>query len=116
MKYLPCFNGEGETTREEHAVAYYSFADKMNLEHKYVCMRIFAQSLKGEVKKWFKSLPQNSIKSIENFNDTFLKKWGDKEDYFCYITEFGALRRKNGEFISYFSKRFNNVYNKSLMK
>ena len=29
-----------------------------------------------------------------------------------YITEFGALRRKNGEFVSNFTKRFNKMYNK----
>ena len=27
-----------------------------------------------------------------------------------YITEFGALRKKNGESVSNFTKRFNNMY------
>jgi hypothetical protein len=29
-----------------------------------------------------------------------------------YITEFGALKRKNGEFVSDFTKRFNKMYSK----
>jgi predicted component of viral defense system (DUF524 family) len=29
-----------------------------------------------------------------------------------YITEFGALKRKNNEFVSDFTKRFNKMYNK----
>jgi hypothetical protein len=29
-----------------------------------------------------------------------------------YITEFGSLKRKEGEFVSNFFKRFKNMYNK----
>jgi hypothetical protein len=43
---------------------------------------------------------------------TFINKWGDKRDYMYYITEFGALIRKNGELMSDFTKRFNNKYKK----
>jgi hypothetical protein len=42
----------------------------------------------------------------------FLKQWGDKKDYLYYITEFGALKRKQGEFVSNFTKRFNKMYSK----
>jgi hypothetical protein len=29
-----------------------------------------------------------------------------------YIVEFGDLRMRNGEYVSYFTKRFNKMYNK----
>jgi len=45
-------------------------------------------------------------------DESFLKKWGDRIDYFYYITEFGALRRKNGESVSDFTKTFKKMYNK----
>jgi len=35
-----------------------------------------------------------------------------RRDYLNYITQFGALRRKNGEFVSNFTKRFNKIFNK----
>jgi hypothetical protein len=41
-----------------------------------------------------------------------LRQWGDKKDFMYYITEFGSLKRKEGEFVSDFSKRFNKMYNK----
>jgi hypothetical protein len=41
-----------------------------------------------------------------------LRQWGDKKYYLYYITEFGALKRKNGESVSYFTKRFNKMYSK----
>jgi hypothetical protein len=40
-----------------------------------------------------------------------LRHWGDKKYFLYYITEFGSLKRKEGEFVSDFSKRFNNIYN-----
>jgi hypothetical protein len=41
-----------------------------------------------------------------------LKQWGDKKDYLYYIIEFGALKRKSGESVSDFTKRFNKMYTK----
>jgi len=51
MKYLPRYNGEGEVTAEEHLVAFYSFAYNFNIEYANVWMRLFMQSLDGEVRK-----------------------------------------------------------------
>jgi hypothetical protein len=110
MKYLPRYNGEGEITVEEHLVAFYSFADNFNIDYSDVWMRLFVQSLDGEVRKWFRSLPPASIADIEVLDEAFIKQWGDRRDYLYYITEFGALKRKNGESISDFTKRFNKMY------
>lgn len=43
----------------------------MNIEHEDVWMRIFSQSLEGEAKKWFRSLPIGSIHNIEGLDKTF---------------------------------------------
>ena len=64
QKYLPRFNGQGETTTEEHWDAILSYADNQNIESKDVWMRMFGQILDGEVRKWFKELPANSITLI----------------------------------------------------
>jgi hypothetical protein len=112
MKYFPRFNGEGGVTIEENLSSFYSFADNFNVEHADVWMRLFVQSLDGEARKWFRSFPPNSIAGIEALDDTFLRHWGDKKDFLYYITEFGALKRKQGESIPYFTKRFNKMYGK----
>jgi hypothetical protein len=69
------------------------------VEHANVWMRLFMQSLDGEARKWFISLPPNFIVDIDALDDTFLRHWGDNKDYLYYITEFGALKRKQGESI-----------------
>jgi hypothetical protein len=73
-------------------------------------MRVFIQSLDGDVRKWFRGLTPRSVTGIESLDDVFLRQWEDK-DFMYYIIEFGSLKRKEGEFVSDFSKRFNKMYN-----
>ena len=68
---------------------------------------MFVQSLDGEVRKWLRELPTNSITLIEELQDVFMRQWGDTKDHTYYITEFGALRRNMDETIVDFSLRFN---------
>ena len=74
--------------------------------------RVFLQILDGRARKWFKELPAGSIVGIEALDDIFLKNWGERRDHLYYITEFNNLKRENGESVSIFTKRFNNMYNK----
>jgi len=57
-------------------------------------------------------LTLGSIARIEALDDSFLRQWGDKKYFLYYITEFGSLKRKEGESIFDFSKIFNKMYNK----
>jgi hypothetical protein len=75
-------------------------------------MRIVFHSLDGEARKWFRDFPPGYIVGIEDLDDAFLRQWGDKKDFFYYITESGSLKRKEGESVSDFSQGFNKMYNK----
>jgi hypothetical protein len=112
LKYMPKFTGEGDITAEEHLAAFYSYADNLNIENEDVWMRVFVQSLDGEVRKWFRGLAPGSIAGIEALDNVFLRQWGDRKDFMYYMTEFGSLRKMEGESVSDFSKRFNKMYNK----
>jgi hypothetical protein len=57
-------------------------------------------------------LTPRSIDGIEALDDSFLRHWRDKKYFLYYITEFGSLKREEGESVSDFSKRFNKMYNK----
>jgi ribonuclease HI len=112
LKYMPKFTGEGDLTAEEHLAAFYSYADNLNIENEDVWMRVFVQSLDGEVRKWFRGLAPGSIAGIEALDSAFLRQWGDRKDFMYYMTEFGSLKKMEGESVSDFSKRFNKMYNK----
>jgi hypothetical protein len=84
----------------------------LNIEEEDVWTRVFVRSLDVHAKKWFKEIPANSIDDIEQLDDTFLKHWGDRRYFMYYITEFGNLKKQNGESVSDFTKRFNRMYSK----
>ena len=73
---------------------------------------MFVQILDGQARKWFKELLSESVAGIEALDDIFLKRWGERRDHLYYITEFSNLKRENGEYVSNFTKRFNNMYSK----
>jgi hypothetical protein len=75
-------------------------------------MRVFIQSIFGEARKWFRGLAPGSIMGIEALDESFLRHWGDKKDFLYSIIEFGSLKRKEGDFLFDFSKRFNKIYKK----
>jgi hypothetical protein len=112
LKMLPKFNGESENTTVEHLSFFDEFADMFGLEHEDVYMRLFVQTFEGEVRIWFKGLPPNSLDSYDALETTFLRQWGEKKDHLYYLTEFGALKRKNNESVYDFIKRFNKTYSK----
>jgi hypothetical protein len=114
LKYMPKFTREEDIIAEEHLAPFYSYADNQNVENEDVWMRVFIQSLFGEARKWFRGLAPRSIIGIEALDESFLRHWGDKKEFLYYITKFRSLKRKEGEYVFEFSKRFNKMYNKIL--
>jgi hypothetical protein len=112
QKYMPKFTGAGEYTAEEHIEAFYAYAENINISEEDVWTRVFVQSLDGQARKWFKELPANSITGIEQLDAAFLKHWGERRDLLYYISEFGNLKRGDGESVSDFIKRFNKMFGK----
>ena len=74
-------------------------------------MRLFVQSLSGEARKWFKGLPNDSMKDGEELETQFTQRWGEKRDYGYSLIEFNEIKRKHNENISEFVKIFNKLYN-----
>ena len=85
-KYFPKFDAQGEVTAEMHWEAFVAFTDDHNYEHTDVWMRLFVQSLAGEVRTWFRGLPPNSIDGIATLKEVFLRHWGDTKDFLYYQT------------------------------
>jgi hypothetical protein len=112
LKYMPKFIGEEDIIVEEHLSSFYIYADNLNIENEDGWMRVFVQRLDGMARKWFRGLTLGSIARIESLDNVFLRHFGNKKDFLYYITEFGSLKRKEGEYVSDFSKRFNKMYNK----
>lgn len=84
----------------------------MNIEQENVCMRLFVQSLEGNVRSWFRQLPANSIRSQEELTNIFKNQWGVKKDAIYFLIELKEPKSNFGEQVSNFIKRFNKRYHK----
>jgi hypothetical protein len=112
MKSLPKFTEEGDLTAQEHIKFFDQFADILRIEHEDVYSRLLVQTFKGQVRTWFRSLAARSLRSYEELESAFIRQWGERKDHLYYLTEFGALRKKNSESVLEFTQRFNKLYNK----
>ena len=55
------------------------FIELEEVDHEDVNMRLFAQSLSGEAKKWYKDLPPRSIPNFSGFQTAFMERWDNKQ-------------------------------------
>ena len=75
---ITLYDGEGNVSARYHVDKFDYFIDLEEVDDEYVKMWLFAQSLSGEAKKWFKYLPPRSIRSFVGFQTLFLERWDDK--------------------------------------
>jgi hypothetical protein len=68
---LPQFDGIGPLNAQQHVDKMNDYFDLKEYDEVDVQMRLFAQSLTGEVKKWFKTLCVTSITDIVAFHRIF---------------------------------------------
>jgi hypothetical protein len=74
-------------------------------------MRLFTQSLIGDIKKWFKSLPTASIPDLVSFQRSFLDRWEVTKNLLQILTEYKNIKRNQGETVQDYCTCFNNLYN-----
>jgi len=65
LKLLPRFTGEDDILAQKHMEVFCSFVENLNIEHLDVVMILFVQSLDGEARNWFNTLPNASINTWE---------------------------------------------------
>ena len=77
---IPHFTEAKSITAQHHIDRINDAFDYMELEEETMKMRMFAQSLRGEAKKWFKSLTPNNIHDLPSLYQTFINKWEIKKN------------------------------------
>ena len=102
---------EEATTAQHHVDRMEDAFDYMEIEYETIKMRIFAQSLGGEVKNWFKGLDPNSINDLPSLHQAFINKWEIKINPLQILAEYRNIKRNQGESVHDYSTRFNSVYN-----
>ena len=83
---IKLYDVEGDVSAQKHLDWFNDFMDLEEVDYEDAKMRLFAQNIAREVRKWFKALPSASIQNFEAFEMSFLAKWGDKKNPIQLLT------------------------------
>jgi hypothetical protein len=108
---LPQFDATGPLNAQQHVDKMNDYFDLQEVDEADVQMRLFAQSLTGDVKKWFKALPAASVPDLVAFQRSFLDRWEVKKNPLQILSEYENIRRNQGETVQDYCTHFNNLYN-----
>ena len=73
------------------------FFDLHEIDEENVTMRLFVQTFRGEVRKWFRALPTRSITTMAELHRQFLDRWEIKKDPLQINAEYNNIKRNPGE-------------------
>jgi hypothetical protein len=108
---LPQFDATGTLNTQQHVDKLNDYFDLQEVDEADVQMRLFAQSLTGDVKKWYKDLSVSSIPDLVAFQRSFLHRWEVNKNPLQILSEYENIRRNQGETVQDHCTHFNNLYN-----
>jgi hypothetical protein len=111
-KWLSRFTGSDGVRADNHMDNFLDFFqlqpisdDAEDLE-----MKLFSSTLHDNAREWYDDLPNASITSIDQLEETFLKRWGIKlEDIQMLIKRIEYIKQTKNETINEFQDRFENL-------
>jgi hypothetical protein len=107
---LPQFNGIGPLNAQQHVDKMNDYFDLHEVDEADVQMRLFSQSLTGDIKKWYKGLRVTSVLDLTAFQRSFLDRWEVNKNPLQIFSEYENIRRNQGESVQDYCTRFNNLY------
>jgi hypothetical protein len=76
------FFGNDVTTVEEHMSNFWDFfqLNPMSDDVEDLVMKLFLSTLTNDTRRWYESLPNKSIKTMDQLEETLIKRSSTKED------------------------------------
>jgi hypothetical protein len=108
---LPHFDATGPLNAQQHVDKMNDYFDLQEVDKADVQMRLFSQSLTGDIKKWHKDLPATSVPNLVVFQRIFLDRWEVQKNPLQILSEYENIRRNQGETVQDYCTHFNNLYN-----
>ena len=91
------FDGTGSYPALQHTKKMQDCFENYEIDDDGVRMKIFVQSLTGDVRSWFRSLPANSLADPEALYQTFVNRWEKKKGPLHILSEYNAIKRGSQE-------------------
>ena len=105
------FDSTGSLTALQHIKKMQDYFESYEIDDNTVRMRIFVQSLSGDVRTWFRSLTANTIANPDQLYQSFTDRWEKKTAPLHILAEYDTIKRGPQETVLEYYARFNNVYN-----
>jgi len=96
---FPQFDGTRPLNAQQQVYKMNDYFDMQEVDEADVHMRLFAQSLTWDVKKWFKALRAGSIVDIVAFHKKILERWEVKKNPLQILSEYENIKRNQGEIV-----------------
>jgi hypothetical protein len=112
QNWLPRFIGNDGVIAEDHMDKFWAFFQlhPINDDAEDLTMKLFFATLHDNARKWYDSLPDASITSMEQLEETFLKRWNIKiEDIHMLIKILEYMKQNQNETVKEFHTRFENL-------
>lgn len=107
ITYFYCI---GSYTTQQHTKKIMDYFGNYEIDDDDVRMKIFVQSLTGEVMTLFRTLGSHTIANPNTLYQDFLNRWEKKKDLLHILSEYDTLKRGPQESVQDYYARFNNVY------
>jgi hypothetical protein len=113
-KWLPKFTGTDAISVEEHMSNFWVFFQlhPVSDDVEDLVMKLFSATLLDASRRWYHSLPDGSIKTMDKLEEAFLKRWSIKEDPNMLLTRLNSLWKHENESIREFHTRFETLLQK----
>jgi hypothetical protein len=111
-KWLPRFIGSDGVRVDNRMGNFWAFFQlhPISDDVKDLEMKLFSATLHGNTRKWYDDLPNASITSMDQLEETFLKKWGIKlEDIQMPLKRLEYIKQTKNETVKEFHTRFENL-------
>jgi hypothetical protein len=107
-KWLPKFTGTDAIGAEENMSNFWAFFQLYPIsdDAEDLVMKLFSATLYDASRRWYLSLPDGSIKTMDRLEEAFLKRWSVKEDPNMLLTRLNNLAKYENESIWEFHTRF----------
>jgi hypothetical protein len=73
-------------------------------------MRMFVQTLKGDARTWYKSLPDAFVDGWDLFQEKFTERCADKQENFSLLNAFDNIQKNENETVIEFNAHFSKTY------
>jgi hypothetical protein len=111
-KWLPRLPGNDGVIAKYHMDNFGAFFQlhPINDDVEDLAMKLFSATLHGNARKWYDNLPNANITSMDQLEETFLKKWNIKiEDICMLIKRLKYMKQTENETVKEFHTRFENL-------